>query len=413
MKRGIIMNVMFSAFTAPTSTIGAVTRMMALAKKFSEEGHTVNFCASGETVDHLKDKGFSVHVMPESTIFGLPKMLSNLLSKHSYTAKIPAKEGRSYGNLWLFLYFSGHSNRHYLLECVRKQVEACYMHQTNLLISELDPSAYISSYILNKPLVTTYSAIAKKGENAYFWRKAENNVNYVLKHFGYSTDVTLHEIIYGKNIFKLIPSIPELEQTPRESSTCYCGNLLEPIKKCPENFTPESNKKYIFCYFGTGSISHNIIEKELPKALANRDDIRCYLATDSIKEDYSIGNVKFVNFINAKNLLPHCILTLCHGGLNTITQSLEYGVPVLSFPGPIFERRFNSEMLQNAGVGYMGELSDFNALWIENRLNIKSTLSQNLLKIQKRFKEFKGADTAYSKINEWNNSFAAREPAAI
>ena len=405
------MNVMFSAFTAPTSTIGAVTRMMALAKKFAKEGHTVNFCASGETVELLKAKGFTVQVMPESTIFGLPKIISNLISKHSYTAKLPAKEGKSYGNLWLFLYFSGHSNRRYLLECVKKQVEACCNHKTDLLVSELEPSAYLVAYILNKPLVTTYSAIAKKGEDAYFWNKAENSVNYVLKHFGYKSDITLHEIIYGKNIFKLIPSIPELEQTPYERNTCYCGNLLESVKKSSSNFTLKNGKKYIFCYFGTGSISHNIIEKELPKALADKDDIICYLATDSIKEDYSIGNVKFVNYINATKLLPHCILTLCHGGLNTITQSLEYGVPVLSFPGPIFERRFNSEMLQKAGVGYMGELSDFNASWIKNMLDIKSTLSQNLLRIQNRFKEYKGEDTAYAKINEWNNSLSAKEPA--
>ncbi len=398
------MNIMFSAFTAPTSTLGAVTRMMALAKKFTREGHTVNFCAFGDTIGQLRDKGFTVHEMPEPTIFGLPKVISDMLANYSYKAKLPTKEGKSYGNLWQFLFFTGHSSRRYLLECVRRQKEACEELGADLIITELDPSGYICAHLLNIPIAATYATVAKKDENSYFWKRTENIVNYVLKHFNNSSWISLHDIIYGKKVFKLIPSIPELEDAPQNESTCYCGNMLETVRKSSVNFQPEPDKKYIFCYFGTGSISLDTVEKQLPRALKGRNDIICYMASNSIRREYSIDNVRFVNFINAHALLPHCILTICHGGLNSITQSLEYGVPVLSFPGPIFERRYNSEILQERGVGYMGELSDFNAEWIRTHLDSSQILSANLNHIQQRFKEYNGVDTAYNSICNWVES---------
>jgi hypothetical protein len=43
-------------------------------------------------------------------------------------------------------------------------------------------------------------------------------------------------------------------------------------------------------------------------------------------------------------------------------------VPLILFPGPIFERRFNARKIQNNGAGQMGELPNFTEEWLQAAL---------------------------------------------
>ena len=87
-------------------------------------------------------------------------------------------------------------------------------------------------------------------------------------------------------------------------------------------------------------------------------------------------------YVPSEEILPCAELTLCHGGLNTITQSIEAGVPLLLFPGPIFERRFNASKVAENGAGFMGELSDFNAAWIRDKFERRAELRDGTARLR-------------------------------
>lgn len=105
------MNILFPVFSPPTGTWGSLTRLMALAGRFRDEGHSVAFCASGFVRDTLKEKGFLTYEIPETPLFGLPKFLSDIIAKRSQEMTPPVKEGKSIGNVWFLYNFTGYGSK--------------------------------------------------------------------------------------------------------------------------------------------------------------------------------------------------------------------------------------------------------------------------------------------------------------
>jgi len=67
------MKLLIPVFSPPSGTWGSLTRVMAIAKKFKNEGHSVAFCASRFVKEALREKGYQAYELPETTMFGLPK----------------------------------------------------------------------------------------------------------------------------------------------------------------------------------------------------------------------------------------------------------------------------------------------------------------------------------------------------
>ncbi len=396
------MNILMPLFSPSTGTWGSLTRLTALANKFITEGHIVAFCASGKMKESLTEKGFSVYSIPETTILGLPKWISDIFQKRAVNSSPPVREGKSFGNIWLLYFFIGYGNRKTLTNIIQAEMEAVKDLNADLIVTEMELGAYITSYILDIPLVTTYAKVAEKGRGTFFFRTMNNVIRRSINAVDKRKINNIDEIAFGKECLKLVPSIPHLDSTdPEREDVCYTGNLLEPVGKPSAVFAAETGKKYIFCYFGTGSIPLDNIRKVLPEALSGRGDIVCYTASQSIEKSFSIGNVNFVSYVPAEKILPCCIAVICHGGLNTITQSLEAGVPLIMFPGPIFERRYNAQQVESLRCGYMGELSDFNAEWLRKKLREITKLEKNIHSVQKEFQRYNGTETAYNRIMDW------------
>ena len=397
------MRILIIVFSPSVGSIwGSLTRTIALASHFKKKGDAVAFCASGFVCDTLEKKGFKIYEMPETGVLGLPKFISDRFFKNSQNRTAPAGEGKSFGSIWLLYFFLGLARKKYLLNLVREELNSVADFKPNIILTEMDPGAYLAAYITRIPLVMTYANIMLFGINSFFWKKVKSAMNYVLGKFNIKDNLNPEDVAFNEKVLKLIPSIPALDTTdPNRRDVCYVGNLLEPLFEIKNRFVPDQGKKYIFCYFGTGSIPLKRVIQVLPLALKDLDDTICYVAAQSIDQEFSINNVRFVNYIQAYEILPYCKLTICHGGLNTITQSLEFGVPLLIFPGPIFERRFNAERIRSQGVGYLGEISDFNPEWIKERSENIGLLKENVLHISKIFKEYRGVETAYKAIKEW------------
>jgi len=76
-------------------------------------------------------------------------------------------------------------------------------------------------------------------------------------------------------------------------------------------------------------------------------------------------------------------------------------VPLLLFPGPIFERRFNAGKVAENGAGFMGELSDFNAEWIRDKFERRGELREGTARLRASFARMGGAEAAVKAAEDW------------
>jgi UDP:flavonoid glycosyltransferase YjiC (YdhE family) len=145
-------------------------------------------------------------------------------------------------------------------------------------------------------------------------------------------------LFHGPKVLKIIPSIPDLEGTdPARADVCYVGQLLGNIQT-GDGFKPEPGKRYVFAYLGTGAVPLGIVQRVLPQVFPLNGKYICLVGAQSVRAVERVGAVEFQPYVSAADYLPFCDWTICHGGQNTIIQSLVNDVPLLIFPGPIFRR---------------------------------------------------------------------------
>jgi UDP:flavonoid glycosyltransferase YjiC (YdhE family) len=152
-----------------------------------------------------------------------------------------------------------------------------------------------------------------------------------------------------------------------------------------------------------------MLRSVLPGLLSQSGAIKAIVGGVNISIPECLGEVEFRSYISADDLLPYCDWTICHGGQNTIIQSLIHGVPLVVFPGPIFERRFNARKIQESGAGVMGELTDFNVDWLQAVLARRNEYAVKARTLGNKIESLGGAPRAIQRIAEWVNSRGERQ----
>ena len=396
------MKILIPLFSPPTGTWGSLTRVLAIGDTAKAMGHEIAFCASGYLADRLLKKGYKVFVMPESTMLGLPKPLSRIIESGSQNNVIPVKPGKSFGSIWLVLMFTGMSKYGFLRKLVKAELAASEEFRPDLLFTEIDPGAFILSRITGIQLVSTYASVMKTGVGGFAWKKLYNAMNRVLKLYGMNK-LKPADWLLDNRILKIIPSIPELDEAvPSAPDYVFTGSLLKSFGTSDDQIFPvEKSRHYIFVYTGTGSITQDNLLKVLPELFPQESDTVCLVGSHGVKGEKRIGNVIFRPFFDAWSLMPHCDWVICHGGHNTLIQALMNRVPLIIFPGPIFERRFNARMVQKCGAGIFAELPDFNAKWLKTIIGHRDTYAARAREIGEKIEAYKGAVTAIKAMEEF------------
>jgi UDP:flavonoid glycosyltransferase YjiC (YdhE family) len=363
------MRLLIPLFSPATGTWGGLTRVIAVATAAQEAGHEVAFCASGYLANTLEKRRWKVYPVPESGIFGLPRPFSRRAARRSQNSRLSVPPGRSVGNIWMVLVMSGMARPRFLRQLVQAQIEAVRHFQPEALFTDLDPGAFLTAEICGLPVAANYASILTRGERSLPWRMLNRAASAIQKAYGHSPR-SVSELFYGAQVLKIIPSIPELDDTnPDRSDVIYVGQLIGAIEKTDgASFQPDPDRRYVFAYLGTGSLPLETLRKVLPQAFPADSKTTCLVGSQGITHSETIGNVQFLPYIDTQAVLPHCDWTLCHGGQNTIIQSLMNSVPLMIFPGSIFERRFNAGKVQSAGAGWMGEVDEFNLEWLRASL---------------------------------------------
>jgi UDP:flavonoid glycosyltransferase YjiC (YdhE family) len=393
------MKLLIPVFSPPTGTWGGLTRVIAIADAARRAGHSAAFCAAGYTADTLCRKGYRVYDIPEGTMLGLPKPLSDRLVKRSAHASPPVPPGRSVGSIWLVLAGMGYARSGYLRTLVKAHLDAVDDFQPDALFTDLDPGAFLMARITGLPIAANFQSIATSGTGSAAWNWMRRASGKVLRAYGKEA-ITPDELFFGERVLKIVPSIPQLDDAdPDRPDVCYVGSLLgDFVPARAADFSPEPGQRYVFTYVGTGSVTLDTLQEVLPRVFPAGGARTCVVGAQGIAQPEWIENVLFVPFVSADAVLPFCDWTICHGGQNTIMHSLRHGVPLLIFPGAIFERRYNAEKIVGAGAGYMGEKPDFNVAWIQERMAMQETCAAAARQLGDAINGCGGADAAIAAI---------------
>ncbi len=391
-------------FSPPTGTYGGLTRVLAMAAAAQQAGHEVRFCAAGEQAEILRQHGYPVHQTPESAFLGLPEPLSGFVSRLSQRVTPPVRSGRAIGNIWMVLMGTGYARGGYLRRCVDRIMAVIDDYQPDVLFTDLDPAAFLAAHLTGLPIAVPFQGIVLAGQtHGFAWRRMKKAMEAALAAYDITAPSDPETLAFGPQVLKVIPSIPELDGTdPERPDVRYAGQMLSPIKPVGQSgFRPEPGRRYVFVYVGTGSVSLGMLERVLPQVFPAGSERTCIVASQGIKTVRRQGAVEFWPYVDAESLLPHCDWTLCHGGQNTIAQSLRHGVPLIVFPGPIFERRFNAERVRDCGAGLMGEREHFTPEWLSAALARRDEFAAPAAALGARIESYGGAAKAVSMITNW------------
>jgi len=396
------MRLLIPLFSPATGTWGGLTRVIAIAEAARNMGHQVAFCASGYLERVLRNRDYAVYSMPIPTMLGLPTPISHLLEHRSQRMSIPVKPGKSIGNIWMVLGLSGYARTSYLHRLVDAEIQAAEDFRADRIFTDLDPAAFLISVVTGIPLASAYAHIATHGSGTWAWKLIQRATAKVLRAYGRAA-LTPDELYFSERVLKIIPSIHELDDTdPNLPDVRYVGRLIGPIQTASTStFQVEDGRRYVFVYVGTGSVSFDVLEDILPQVFPSNSDWRCFVGAQSITAPYQVGAVEFRPYIPAEVLLPQCDWTICHGGQNTIIQSLLYGVPLIVFPGPIFERRYNARKVEAANAGIMGELNQFTVAWLRTSFERQKECASQAAILGERLRSYGGPTTAVEAIVDW------------
>lgn len=363
------MRLLIPLFSPITGTWGGLARVTALATAAQNAGHEVAVCASGYLAKAFEKQRFKIYPVPENHRFSLPRLLSRRTARRSHDAVSPVPPRRDNGNIWMILAKSGMARPRFLRQVVEAQIEAVRDFNPDALFTDIDLGAVLTARVCGLPLAVNYASAFKSGERSLSWRMVNRAAGDIQKAYGHSPRPT-SELFFGSQVLKIIPSIPELEDiNPDRPDIIYVGQLVGAIEAANgAAFQPEADHNYVFAYLGSGSLTLEALQKVLPEAFPAGGKTICLVGSQATSQPVTIGNVKFMPYIDTQSVLPHCDWTLCHGGLNTIIQSLMNSVPLMIFPGSSDERRFNAGKVQSAGAGWMGEEDEFNLEWLRASL---------------------------------------------
>ena len=130
--------------------------------------------------------------------------------------------------------------------------------------------------------------------------------------------------------------------------------------------------KVVYANFGTTGLNNNLIGLQaLDKLIAVLQDmpnIRLIASTNLIKNT-DANNVYCLENVPQLDLLQHCDLMVSHGGLNSICECMQAGVPMLLCPLSHTADHFgNAARVQFHGMGLIGDLLNEPNIALKNKV---------------------------------------------
>ena len=320
-------------------TSGSMTRTRSIAKEAIKRGHEVYFCA-GEDINYRPLEGVKNFKAPIPSPFGLPKIFNKLLLFVSSVFNI--EEKTIINDFEQVLFITGAINKKYFvkdIKCVRDVIKKI---NPDIIFTENRISPIVAAKLENVKVITIYSAPIDYSRHVKESGKHSKGVKKIIQKYNLPKINTVLDILDWA-AERIVPSSSELEPI-KDNKVNYIGTLIEDAKL-------KNNKqgKNILVYMGVGTISIKRLYRIIYKAFHDTD-FNIYFATKLLRPSVD-KNIIVDGFFDFNKLMEKSTLLISHGGQNSIMQSLLNGIPMLFYPGTVFERDYNADRVVNIGAG--------------------------------------------------------------
>ena len=220
-----------------------------------------------------------------------------------------------------------------------------------------------------------------------------NRLNKLLKEYGIAPVKSCLELFSWADR-KFVPSCYELEPF-QDENVVFCGAW--------QRISPgiSENRNKILVYMGNGTISQKKMVKEISAAFKN-SSFAVYIAGKGLKKQ-RFENIQTAPYFDFQKLLPQSVLYINHGGQNSVSCGLIYGVPQLICAGKVFERKYNARSIVKIGAGLEISYREFTGRNIKaaaDKIILEEKYRENALNIRKVLLSLGGTKNIVKKIKE-------------
>lgn len=232
-----------------------------------------------------------------------------------------------------------------------------------------------------------------------------------LKDKGYPVKNILDIIGSDDNTHTIVYTSPEFQPCSETFTDKYA--FVGPVVRTPTDEITKTKDKLI--YISMGTVNNNMLPfyKTCISALANTDYQVIMSVGNQVSSD-SFGelpeNISIYSHVDQIAVLKKADVFISHCGMNSVSESLFYEVPVVMLPQTT-EQKGVAERVSESGAGIKLSKSDkASVLSAVNHILNDSTYKKNAAKIAEGFKNSSGAKGAADKIlNVCNNKVIVAE----
>lgn len=363
------MKVLVVPMSAMAETAGSFLRATLLVKALKEANIETAVCMA-EDVNYKPIENVKNYFLSIPMPLGMPARIA----RHTFpiAQKLGITSRKSVNSFDDVLHLTGNTAYHYLKKSVEEIRRAIQDFQPDVIYSEFNISAIIAGRIEKKKIFISAS-IPTQYEYANTPRYAKG-LNKLLVEYGIPPVRSCVELFSWADK-KFVPGCYELEPF-QDKNVVYCGAWKQSFP------TISDNRDKILVYMGNGTISQKKMIREVSTAFKN-SGFSVYIAGKGLKRQ-NFGNIQTAPYYHFQELLPQSVLYINHGGQNSVTDGLIYGVPQLICPGKVFERKYNAQSMVKLGAGLEIPYNEFTGSKIEpaaNKIIFEPEYRENALRI--------------------------------
>jgi len=347
------MNILLTPMSNLTTSYGAMTRCIAVARKAKEMGHNPIIAAGKDDVNQELMKKLEITVIesPVPIPFGLPRFAGKVLAKIISAIDIPYSkpEDAPMQSFDVPLFMMGGTKEKFFRQDIKEIRRIIETYHIDAVYSEFRLSGIVAAKLAKVKCITSYGK-PESSEWGYS-EKAARDVNRVLSELGLPGVRSTLDIFHWAD-YKIVPSIEEFESFTDTSNVVYVGPLVH-----EEATHPKPTKRFILVYMGVAVFASRKVERVCSEAFRGLP-YEVLIGARELREKH-VENIKTRKFVRFEDYFPEAVLFINHAGQNSSMSGLINGVPQINFPGFIYERRFNAKNVEKVGAGIFCEREDF------------------------------------------------------
>jgi UDP:flavonoid glycosyltransferase YjiC (YdhE family) len=320
---------------------GGASRARTLATAARARGHEVAFCAAEDDPNYRPVEGVKNFAAPLPRLFGLPPRVGRMLTWLGQLLGVQQRIASRMRSFERALSLLGATDRRFFARDVETVRHAMRAFEPDVVITEHRISAIVAARLERIAVAADYSyplqpSFASSPEHsagvrAYLHENGLPAVHSALELFDWAD-------------LKFVASSYDLEPIDGEN-VIHVGPLQREVPPVGAS----QLRDRIIAYVGTGALSARRVLRVLTDAF-DGTSFHLYLASQQLTA-FHRGRLHVQPFFDFDALLPGAVVSIHHGGQNSVMKALIHGVPQLVVSGGHFERGYNADSVVRLQAG--------------------------------------------------------------